>query len=1264
MRITKRLRWAAALAAMAAPTGWGEPLTARAFMEGEGATLERMSCSVGIVEKGAPVFMDRSFAFHEPPDGVRGMTFLRTLIDGGKAVAVAKEGVLTVITPAPDIPGVTCSNSAALEELGFVWIQAPAVFQLFGESRVDQCRIYQKRVKAGERFTFKKWAVVAGFNPEGLDLYRPNARVARVVDMLKQDTSHPDAQLNAQDIVVNRPDYVVFIPRQPRDKEKRDPAKPGDTYNDHFQMIEHEGTFYAFWTQASREADIDQHIAFSKSVDNGETWSEPVILAGSPNKKNPALLASWQQPMISKSGRIYCLWNQQVTSRGPHCGNMFGAYSDDKGETWSAPKMVPMKRSMLDDPDPLVPPSWCNWQRPLRLGKDGRFLVGVSRHSKPPEGKGVCTIEFLQFDNIDDDPKVEDIRLSWFSGDENVLRVNHEKFGSAAEEVGLVKLPDGRLFGIMRTSAGYPFWTQSRDDGVTWTQPKPLLDRDGGTPYLHPRSPCPIYDWRGPEAASGLYFALVHNTFDFDGEREYQKRGPLYLIAGRFNPDAEQPVEFAPPKLFAERENGNSFYTSYTVAGGQGVLWFPDPKFYLLGRVIGEEWFEGLVPQPLEGPRATVALYGDGASDTFAPGARLFTDREYTVKECPEWLRGKTFLRGSIESSFLRVTRDGVLTFLTPEPGHPRASTQVKALERLGFTWIPQPERFQLFGAQPFDLARVYQKRVKKGDRLRLGKWAVALDFEAAEVIPATPQPWNANTGERLYNGIVLPEEWPPQTISPRDTAPMDVPYLTWRPPVVPIDVGRQLFVDDFLVETSSLRRVFHMPKKYAGNPILKPETPLELNGDKNSAAVPKSGGVWWDPAEKVFKMWYEAGWIGTICYATSKDGLAWERPALDVVPGTNQVLPPDLTPDSWTVVPDWQAADPMQRYKMYMRPPGGQMPGVSMTSPDGIHWTNRVFSGDTGDRSTMFYNPFRKKWVYSLRSGFRGRSRHYLECDDFLAGARWEPDGPVVWAAADRDDPPDPEVGRTCQLYNLDAVAYESLMLGIYQIHRGPENNVCESLGLPKITELNFAYSRDGFHWHRPDRRAHIPAERRDVWDRAYVQSIGNICTIQGDTLWIYYTGFQGDASKTNRNWLKNGMYDRGATGVAFLRRDGFASMEAGAEDGTLTTRPVTFSGKHLFVNASGTLSVEILDAETLRVLRPPSTAGTVDSTCRHVLDVSAFSGKPVRFRFTLRNGALYAFWVSRDTTGRSDGYVAGGGPGYTGPTDTVGRDALGKTK
>ena len=34
-------------------------------------------------------------------------------------------------------------------------------------------------------------------------------------------------------------------------------------------------------------------------------------------------------------------------------------------------------------------------------------------------------------------------------------------------------------------------------------------------------------------------------------------------------------------------------------------------------------------------------------------------------------------------------------------------------------------------------------------------------------------------------------------------------PYLVSPPAVIPIDVGRQLFVDDFLIEQTTLTRVF-----------------------------------------------------------------------------------------------------------------------------------------------------------------------------------------------------------------------------------------------------------------------------------------------------------------------------------------------------------------------------------------------------------------------------------------------------------------------
>src|SRR5207237_9032447 len=62
--------------------------------------------------------------------------------------------------------------------------------------------------------------------------------------------------------------------------------------------------------------------------------------------------------------------------------------------------------------------------------------------------------------------------------------------------------------------------------------------------------------------------------------------------------------------------------------------------------------------------------------------------------------------------------------------------------------------------------------------------------------------------GEVLHNGIRLPVGWPPRP-DRLTREPMPVPYLQSPPAVIPIDVGRQLFVDDFLIERTTLRRTF-----------------------------------------------------------------------------------------------------------------------------------------------------------------------------------------------------------------------------------------------------------------------------------------------------------------------------------------------------------------------------------------------------------------------------------------------------------------------
>ncbi|MFM7833972.1 MAG: hypothetical protein ACKPJD_19420, partial [Planctomycetaceae bacterium] len=142
-----------------------------------------------------------------------------------------------------------------------------------------------------------------------------------------------------------------------------------------------------------------------------------------------------------------------------------------------------------------------------------------------------------------------------------------------------------------------------------------------------------------------------------------------------------------------------------------------------------------------------------------------------------------------------------------------------------------------------------------------------------------------------------------------------------------------------------------------------------------------------------------------------------------------------------------------------------------------------------------IFHNPFRDVWCFSIKQGGRhGRNRWYHESRDFMQGADWSK--AVFWANADRLDEPDPQIGVPAQLYSLSAVAYESILLGMFQIHLGPDNTICDRGRFPKMTELKLGFSRDGFHWHRPDRRAFIAATRQEGdWDRAYLHTTTGVC-------------------------------------------------------------------------------------------------------------------------------------------------------------------------
>jgi hypothetical protein len=498
----------------------------------------------------------------------------------------------------------------------------------------------------------------------------------------------------------------------------------------------------------------------------------------------------------------------------------------------------------------------------------------------------------------------------------------------------------------------------------------------------------------------------------------------------------------------------------------------------------------------------------------------------------------------------------------------------------------------------------------------------------------------------------------------------------------VNIDVGRQLFVDDYLIAETSLRRSFHKPGIHEASPVLKPETALELNNGYCPVACPFQDGLFYDPKDRLYKIWYHAGWFDGTAYAYSEDGLRWIRPNLDIEQGTNRVLPrrDPYQRDGAGIWLDQETSNPRERFKMFVfhrkrnveqfrygelytgktESQGGSI----YTSPDGAHWTERKPTGPCGDNTNFFYNAFRKTWFYSIRTNNnRGRVRSYREAADFVEGASWTRDDVIFFATADDQDPPDPVLKYETQLYNVDAVPYESLMLGVFAIHKGPPNDICEKGGFPKITDLMLAFSRDGVHWERPDRTAFLACSQKPgTWNRGYLHSVGGVCLIVGDEVRFYFGAFSGVSPR-----LGSHMYAGGSTGLATLRRDGFASMDAAGEDGSLTTRPVIFGGRHLFVNANargGELSAEVL-GEDGKTLGPFSRRNCwpvrADNTRQRIswkgaADLARLKGQPVRFRFHARKAQMFSFWVSPDESGASHGYVAAGGPGFTGPNDTVG--------
>ncbi len=396
-----------------------------------------------------------------------------------------------------------------------------------------------------------------------------------------------------------RPNRVVFIPGSLD-------GSTADTGNEHFIVfLNGHGEHRAVWTQSTFEGRPDMRMVFARSPDGGHTWEKPLTIAGPSEGKDDT--ARWGFPLVSSSGRITVLYNRYA---GRHdvaystTGVMAGIFSDDDGQTWSAEQQILMPRTIWDHPDPEVPCNWIVWQKPERLSH-GKYFAGFTRWVTPglfgrkrlDAWWAMPSItEFLRFENLDQDPEPRDLEISYFMQNEAALQAGlrgHPEV-PVLQEPSIVPLPDGRLFCVMRATTGSPYYSLSFDQGETWQPPLPLRQNDRSLPLLHPISPCPIY-----AIAPGEYLFFFHNHDGRFGSWTMMDsnvhRRPVYFLRGQFRPGARQPIWFSEPNFFFDNEGVSllradlSLYTSTTPTDEGLIFWYPERKFFLLGKEFTRE---------------------------------------------------------------------------------------------------------------------------------------------------------------------------------------------------------------------------------------------------------------------------------------------------------------------------------------------------------------------------------------------------------------------------------------------------------------------------------------------------------------------------------------------------------------------------------------------------------------------------------------------------------------------------------------------------
>jgi len=506
------------------------------------------------------------------------------------------------------------------------------------------------------------------------------------------------------------------------------------------------------------------------------------------------------------------------------------------------------------------------------------------------------------------------------------------------------------------------------------------------------------------------------------------------------------------------------------------------------------------------------------------------------------------------------------------------------------------------------------------------------------------------------------------------------------------------VFIDGrFLTASAGVSLMVHPPVK-TGEATLDATHPDKTMISRNGTVLYLDGRyhMWYAAFERARERWPEGethmetksfALDDQFCYATSADGIRWEKPDLGVPPPYYGAEPNGcpIYDEQGRRIPIERMgmvfidprAPPTERLRMVdrsvQRQKGGKDRLMLFASADGRSWRRtheNVLSYESArphldSPNVIFWDERIEKYVAYVRRNLHGggaQGRTVARAESADLGRFPDADlAPIVlkWDGLDPSavQAPGGPTQTLMDFYNSSALRYPWAQDAYFMfpsayyhfkaaVHREFAGDEPTNAG---PVDIRFAASRDGIIWERFDRRPFVNLGRSDEFDAMLLYMFSGLVPGTNESeLFMYYTGSDRmhgwDRDMRNKRILRaaglEAKLETSFVSRLVVRRDGFVSVRADYTGGEFTPPSLKFAGAELVLNidtaAAGMARVEIQDEIGIALpgygIAEADIIHTANAINRVVSwqgrsNVASLAGRAVRLRFVMRDTDLFAF-------------------------------------